>query len=450
MVLLAALGLPLSAADRRVILIDLDGLRHDTFEQTYGEGRLPNFQRILEPALWFENAAAVFPSVTLTGHASLFTGVAPARHGIIGNEWFDRAAERLVDYTSPAGAACVYGYTLFGSECRGGLANRHLQAPTLYEAATAAGATSMVVFSQYWKGATHAVGPGLVDVLSFLQGQSIEYEAFDARMMDRALETLVEKGLPDILTLYFAGTDGIGHAEGTAGQPRYLERVVDPQFGRLLDALDWLDPQWRARTLFVITSDHGRSDAVLNPEDLTLAADLLAALKRAGFDSERVHLATNGGMAYVYLRGGSWAEAPPEEAVRAVVRELSEDPLLGRAVESVRARTEKESPRAGELIVSLRPGHYFGNRGVGSHHGSAHEPDRWVPLILAQGGVPAGRNQERVSHTQVARTVADYVGFPIEAVDPALPLGYEAVKKAEKLTPLRFSPLPPARSPSGR
>jgi hypothetical protein len=127
-------------------------------------------------------------------------------------------------------------------------------------------------------------------------------------------------------------------------------------------------------------------------------------------------------MAYVYLKGESWTEAPPEEALGAAWRELSEDPLLARAVESVRTRTGKDSPRAGELIVSLRPGHYFGNRGVGSHHGSVHDPDRSVPLILAQGGVPAGRREERVSTTQVARTFADYVGFPLEGADPALPV----------------------------
>jgi hypothetical protein len=228
--------------------------------------------------------------------------------------------------------SCVYGFTLLaGSECRSGLANGHLLSPTLYEAATAAGLNSTVVFNQYWKGATHVVLPGLSDVLSFVENSSIDYEAFDRRMTDRALEALQEHGLPAILTVYFAGTDGLGHAFGIAAQPRYLERVIDYHLGRLLDALEGLDPDWRANTLFVITADHGRTDAELHSEDLTLAADLRAALGRAGYDSDRVHVATNGGMAYIYLKAGEWSELPATETVGAVARQLSEDPLLARA-----------------------------------------------------------------------------------------------------------------------
>jgi hypothetical protein len=104
--------LPLCLAERRAVLIDIDGVRGDTFEQTYRDGRLPNFQRILGSAMWFDNAASVFPTVTMAGQASLFTGVPPATHGVIGNQWFDRAAGRMVDYLTVTGVACVYGFTL--------------------------------------------------------------------------------------------------------------------------------------------------------------------------------------------------------------------------------------------------------------------------------------------------------------------------------------------------
>jgi len=421
-VLLTALWLPLCLAERRAVIIDLDGVRRDTFEQTYLDGRLPNFQCILGSAVWFDNAVSVLPTVTMAGQASLFTGVLPATHGIMGNEWFDRAAGRAVDYLTVTGVSCVYGFTLLaGSECRGGLANRHLLFPTLYEAATAAGLRSTVVFNQYWKGATHVVLPGVTDVLAFVENSSIDYEAFDRRMTDRALEALQEHGLPAILTVYFAGADGIGHALGIAAQPRYLERVIDYHLGRLLDALAVLDPTWRANTLFVVTADHGRTDATVNPEDLTLAADLGAALGRAGYDSDHAHIAANGGMAYIYLKAGAWSELPSTQALETVARQLSQDPLLARAVESVHVRRDDDSPRSGDLILWLKPGHYFGNLGVGSHHGSIHETDLAVPLILALGGLPSSRRAERVRTTQIVRTIAGFLGFPVERIEPALP-----------------------------
>ena len=89
---------------RRAVIIDVDGIRRDTFEQVYRDGRLPNFQRIFARALWFDNASTVLPSVTMAAQASIFTGTQPARHGIPGNQWFDRSAgppHRLYDPGRP-------------------------------------------------------------------------------------------------------------------------------------------------------------------------------------------------------------------------------------------------------------------------------------------------------------------------------------------------------------
>jgi len=145
---------------RRAVIIDVDGMRRDTFEQAYQDGRLPNFQRVFARALWFDNASSVLPTVTMAAQASIFTGTPPARHGVPGNQWFDRSAGHLIDYMSPGGLICVYAITVLGgAQCAGGLGNSHLLAPTIYEAAAQAGLTSAVYFSQYWKGAARAAPP---------------------------------------------------------------------------------------------------------------------------------------------------------------------------------------------------------------------------------------------------------------------------------------------------
>jgi hypothetical protein len=71
------------------------------------------------------------------------------------------------------------------------------------------------------------------------------------------------------------------------------------------------------------------------------------------------------------------------------------------------------SVRSGNIIVLLKPGHYFHNTGKGSNHGSIHPLDLAVPLILAQGGIAPGWSPEPVSTVQVARTIADYLGIPM-------------------------------------
>ncbi len=55
-------------------------------------GKLPHLSRLLERGLALRGGAvAEFPSVTLTNHTSILTGVGPGRHGVLGNVYYDRA-----------------------------------------------------------------------------------------------------------------------------------------------------------------------------------------------------------------------------------------------------------------------------------------------------------------------------------------------------------------------
>jgi predicted AlkP superfamily pyrophosphatase or phosphodiesterase len=61
-------------------------------------GRLPAVARLVERGVGLRGGAvAQFPSVTLTNHTSILTGVGPGRHGVLGNVYYDRAkGERVV------------------------------------------------------------------------------------------------------------------------------------------------------------------------------------------------------------------------------------------------------------------------------------------------------------------------------------------------------------------
>ena len=396
---------------RRAVIIDVDGIRRDTFQQAYQDGRLPNFQRVFARALWFDNASSVLPTVTMAAQASIFTGTQPARHGVPGNQWFDRGAGRLVDYMSAGGLICVYGLTVLGGAgCAGGLANGHLLAPTIYEAAAQASLTSAVYFSQYWKGAARAAPPTMTEMVGFLAGSPIDWNAFDTEMEGRAITEMKSRGLPSLLALYFAGADGIAHKDGIASQVPYLAGTIDPLLGHILDAMESLDPSWREHTLFVLVSDHGRTSLVPYSEDPFLKTDLQAALPAGATVAE------NGGMAYIYL------DQPGLVDLSSLAAALVRDARLGSAVAAVRVRSAEDSPRAGDLIVTLLPGHYFGNTGVGSDHGSVYSGDLNVPLLVAMPGGAGGHVDDAVSITQVARTIAGYLGFPMDSADEALPV----------------------------
>ena len=405
-------GTALAQPVRRAVLIDLDGVRRDTFEQAWRDGGVPNLARIFADALWFDEARTVFPPVTMPAQASIATGAPPGRHGIPGNQWYDRAESRLYDYMTAAGISCTYGFSILGGDaCIGGLGNRHLQVPTLYEAASARGFASVVAYSEYWKGASRPAAPTPAEAQTFLPGGPLNFRAFDTQMTGRVLAEFQKHGLPPILTVYFTGADTVAHAAGIAAQHAYFTAVIDPLVGRILDAIAERDPEWRAHTMFVLTSDHGRTDAVDHPEDAGLRRALEAALPPGA------HLAQNGGSAYIYLD-----QPDPDLPVLLETRFAS-------TVASVRPRAPGDPARAGDLLVTLRASHYFGSTGRGSQHGAPTAADLDVPLLVASPGIAGGHVSGAVSVTQIARTIADFVGFPMDTADPPLPVVRERRRK---------------------
>jgi hypothetical protein len=126
-------------------------------------------------------------------------------------------------------------------------------------------------------------------------------------------------------------------------------------------------------------------------------------------------IAANGGVGYIYL------DQPGLVDLEKLAAALVQDAKMSSAVAAVRVRGAEDSPRDGDLILTLKPGHYFGNTGVGSDHGSVYSGDLNVPLVVARPGGAGGHVDYAVSITQVAGTIAAYLGFRMDSADEALP-----------------------------
>src|SRR5918998_2581954 len=94
---------------RRVIYIIVDGMNRDALEQTIASGRAPALRFLKENSSYVRDSVAIFPTITPAATASLVTGQVPARHGIPGMCWYDRDAERFVNYGQSPRAAIVEG-----------------------------------------------------------------------------------------------------------------------------------------------------------------------------------------------------------------------------------------------------------------------------------------------------------------------------------------------------
>lgn len=86
-----------SEKPRLAVLLIFDQLRGDYLDRwnhLFGPG---GFRRLENEGAWFTRCHYPYAfTVTACGHASILTGASPDRHGIIGNEWYDRVAREQV------------------------------------------------------------------------------------------------------------------------------------------------------------------------------------------------------------------------------------------------------------------------------------------------------------------------------------------------------------------
>lgn len=80
----------LALGQTQVVLLSIDGLRPDYVLEADRHGlKIPNLRKMAEAGLWASAVTGVLPTVTYPSHATMLTGVAPARHGIVSNTTFD-------------------------------------------------------------------------------------------------------------------------------------------------------------------------------------------------------------------------------------------------------------------------------------------------------------------------------------------------------------------------
>ncbi|MEW5983691.1 MAG: alkaline phosphatase family protein [Acidobacteriota bacterium] len=116
-----------SPAPKLVVVLVVDQMRADYVDR-YGQQWSRGLKRLVTEGAWFRRSA--FPylnTFTCAGHATVSTGALPARHGMVGNSWYDRAAGASVGCTQDAGVSLVS----YAGPAKGGNSASRLLVPTL-------------------------------------------------------------------------------------------------------------------------------------------------------------------------------------------------------------------------------------------------------------------------------------------------------------------------------
>lgn len=465
------LALPSAAAGiarpRLGVVAVVDQMRADYLERdaSYSGG----FKRLAREGAVFTAARhRHVPTETGPGHAAISTGRTPATHGIVANDWYDRALG--------AETYCV-------ADAPYGIGPGHLSGPTLADALKSADPRARVFAVAGKDRAAVLLGGRRPDLAlwldrakgvfttssyysrpEWLDGFNAELRASgllplkDGKLaaetlagpaVDEATARLVAElarreklgrgASTDLLLVSFSATDTVGHRYGTEGPEMTAQlRALDGILGRMLD-------QWATASdgnmVLALSADHG---AMRTPEDPSgkskgmrrldwdqFGAALEAALQSRWPSSGKSWILLNAAP-HIYLnralseeRGLDWLAFRREAAallakVDGAARVLVTDdvPALpsADALKAVLLRSIRLD-RAGDLLLITRENVFLHDQPTGTSHGSPWDDDARVPLVFWGRGVKAQRSDAAASPLDIAPTLGRLLGLAYAPAD---------------------------------
>ena len=404
-----------AAPARHLVLISIDALRPEFYlDDGYAA---PALRALVRSGSHARAATPVFPSVTYPGHASIVTGVRPARHGILFNmiwsptggpsRWYEEAAD--------------------------------LRAPPLWDVARAAGLTTAAVSWPSTLGAridwlvperNYYQRPEPVDVLRQASTPGL-FERLGVTPRPEMFKNIVEwdtflastaaailRGTrPNLLLLHLVQLDYYQHRGGTNGtEVRPALARIDAHVATVVAALR--EAGIAGETAVIVTGDHGFQDV----ERTVQVNEILA---RAGLGGCRT--ASAEWRATAHVTGGSAAifikSATDGAAAEAALRREARDRYT---IVPRRQLDELGAMTGAAFAVDAAPGYAFGAscgegletaKRYGTHGFLPSRPSMSTGFIAAGAGVRPGVTVERIRLVDVAPTAARLLGLDMPGVE---------------------------------
>lgn len=433
------------ARDRCVILISVDGLADFYLDDPKAD--LPTIRRLAREG-GRAGTVCSFPTVTWPNHTTLVTGVSPAKHGVIGNDYLDRKTGEKVSFIPDP---------LFDKD-------QIVKVPTVYDAAHRAG---LVTAGVIWPATRNArtldftvpdmagddAWPkyGTAAWLEELRRAGVPVERHGAWVKEpsggvqrdwlyaRMAAHVLENHRPNLLLVHLVEVDHVQHKFGPRSPEAYW--AVSYADDRVRDIIEAAarSPLGDGTTV-IVASDHG-----FFPIEKDVRPNVVA--KRLGYrdgEAKRVACLPQGGACGVYVLGD--ADRDEREGIVARLKdELAKvegvDSVVGpEGFAALGQPTPDDDSRAPDLWLSAKSGYAFtdsdaGDEPVvprasraGTHGYLPDDPDMLGSLVISGRGVRPGVSLGKVSNRDVAPTIARLLGVELPSAE-GKPLDAALVEK---------------------
>lgn len=412
------------AAPRTVVLLSIDGLPAGLLDDPRAPA--PTLKRLAREGASARAMTVANPAITWPNHATLATGVPPARHGVLFNGLLVRPGPKAPVRVQACGRDLL------------------VRVPTVYDRAHDAGLrTAQVDWIPWQTGGTidwsfeERPSPGGPIERSLVAAGVLsekDVEDFNAKtnapwrdvVWTRAAIHILEEKRPNLLLLHLLNLDNTHHKYGPgtlAGQNALA--LADARVAEVVAALG------EGSTL-VVVSDHGFKAVKKNirPHVAFKREGLLKADGAKILECDACFF-PEGGSAMVYVTDPSRrAELLPR--VREICRKLEG---VDRVVEpseyaALGLPDPKDNEQMADLVLMGKPDYAFGSSPEGDaavveatgelslgHHGyPSSDPDMDAVFIAWGAGIRPGARLDRISNTDVAPTVAALLGLRLENV----------------------------------
>ena len=415
-----------------MVLISVDGLAGFYFDDP--RAQLPTIRRLAQEGARAEGMVCSFPTVTWPNHTTLVTGVNPARHGVIGNNYLDRTTAKPVPFIPDP---------LFDKD-------EIVKSPTIYDAAQEAGLTTAAVI---WPATRNArtlnwtvpdmggddAWPkyGTATWLDELRQAGLPIEKHGAWVKEsgggvqrdwlytRLAAHVLEKHSPNLLLIHLVEVDHVQHRYGPRTPEAYW--AVSYADDRVRDIVEATRrSRHRDQTTVIVTSDHG-----FFPIERDIRLNVLCRqLQPKGAEKPAIRALSQGGACMAYVLDGErrseWRTRLREQlsGIDGIAAVFGEEEF-GRLGQPTMA----QDPRAPDLWLTAESGYNFTDSDAGEDivvpratPGGAHgyvpdQPELHATLVLSGAGIRKGARLGKVSNLDVTPTMAHLLGIEVPGTE---------------------------------
>jgi predicted AlkP superfamily pyrophosphatase or phosphodiesterase len=418
--------------DRIVVLMSVDGLANFYMDDPAAE--MPTIRKLAAEGAKAASVRASDPTVTWPNHTTLVTGVSPAKHGVVGNNYYDRAKGEKV--------TLIWDPVLDKDEI--------VKVPTVYDLAKAAGLKTAAI---HWPASRNAksldwtcpdVGkaelvskymtPELLEeckaeglhVVYGDEGKTISRteSISEDDMWTKIFNGILHKHRPNLALLHVLAVDHTEHIDGPRSEGAY--EAIKAADGQVRQVWEELQKDYPGKATLIVVSDHGFSankSRVVPFEALEKAG--LVEMRGKRVTGGAVQLVIQGGSALVYVAD----EANRDDVIKRVKKAFEGVEGVAKVVTpdefaEYGIGDSRRDPHAPDMLLEAKLGYYFGDTAAGgktehkgSHGHDSHLPDLHATFVAWGKGIKPGTKLGEIDNRSVAPTIAKLLGIEMPNVE---------------------------------